>query len=105
MRRPVRRATRQPNREQRARPALPRPHRRRASLTAAPRAKLPHANRKVLLMTAVAPPDRLTLERYATPIGDLLLASDDDGRLRGVDLYGDEARMTKWLHHQYGPRL
>jgi len=56
-------------------------------------------------MTAVAPPDRLTLERYATPIGDLLLASDDDGRLRGVDLYGDEARMTKWLHHQYGPRL
>jgi methylated-DNA-[protein]-cysteine S-methyltransferase len=56
-------------------------------------------------MTADALPDRLTLERYPTPIGDLLLASDDDGRLRGIDLFGDELRMTKWLHRQYGTRL
>jgi methylated-DNA-[protein]-cysteine S-methyltransferase len=56
-------------------------------------------------MTVAAPPDRLTLDRYATPMGDLLLASDDDGRLRAVDLYGDEPRMTKWMRRQYGPRL
>jgi methylated-DNA-[protein]-cysteine S-methyltransferase len=56
-------------------------------------------------MIAAAPPSRLTLDRYPTPIGDLLLASDSDDRLRGVDLYGDEARMVKWLHHQYGKRL
>jgi methylated-DNA-[protein]-cysteine S-methyltransferase len=56
-------------------------------------------------MTAAVLLDRLTLDRYATPIGDLLLASDADGRLRGVDLYGDESRMTKWLHSQYGKRL
>jgi methylated-DNA-[protein]-cysteine S-methyltransferase len=56
-------------------------------------------------MTAAVLLDRLTLDRYATPIGDLLLASDDDGRLRAVDLYGDEVRMTNWLHGQYGTRL
>jgi O-6-methylguanine DNA methyltransferase len=56
-------------------------------------------------MIAAAPLSRLTLDRYPTPIGDLLLASDNDGRLRGVDLYGDEARMTQWLHNQYGKRL
>jgi methylated-DNA-[protein]-cysteine S-methyltransferase len=56
-------------------------------------------------MIAVAPPSHLTLDRYPTPIGDLLLASDDGGRLRGVDLYGDEPRMIKWLHNQYGKRL
>ncbi|HVY81313.1 MAG TPA: methylated-DNA--[protein]-cysteine S-methyltransferase [Steroidobacteraceae bacterium] len=56
-------------------------------------------------MTVAAPPDRLALDRYASPMGDLLLASDDVGRLRGVDLFGDEARMTKWLRRQYGVRL
>jgi methylated-DNA-[protein]-cysteine S-methyltransferase len=56
-------------------------------------------------MIRAALPSRLTLDRYVTPIGDLLLASDDDGRLRGVDLYGDESRMTKWLRSQYGNRL
>jgi methylated-DNA-[protein]-cysteine S-methyltransferase len=56
-------------------------------------------------MTVAVLLDRLTLDRYPTPIGDLLLASDDDGRLRAVDLYGDPSRMTKWLHGQYGKRL
>jgi methylated-DNA-[protein]-cysteine S-methyltransferase len=56
-------------------------------------------------MTAAVLLNRLILDRYPTPIGDLLLASDDDGRLRGVDLHGDESRMTKWLHRQYGTRL
>lgn len=50
-------------------------------------------------------PDRLTLERYPTPIGDLLLATDDLGVVRGIDLAGDEAWMTVHLLKQYGSRL
>lgn len=55
-------------------------------------------------MTA-ALPDHLTLDRYATPIGEMLLATGDDGVLRALDLYGDEARMTPHLHRQYGKDL
>jgi methylated-DNA-[protein]-cysteine S-methyltransferase len=50
-------------------------------------------------------PESVTLDRYATPIGDLLLAMDDAGVLRAVDLEGDEARITKHLRGQYGARL
>jgi methylated-DNA-[protein]-cysteine S-methyltransferase len=49
-----------------------------------------------------ASPDRLTLDRYATPMGDLLLASDADGRLRMVDLKGDEGFTTRYLRGRYG---
>lgn len=52
-----------------------------------------------------APPERLTLDRYGTPIGDLLVATDDVGIVRGIDLYGDEPRMTQHLHRQYGKQL
>jgi methylated-DNA-[protein]-cysteine S-methyltransferase len=49
-----------------------------------------------------ASPDRLTLDRYATPMGDLLLASDADGRLRMVDLKGDETFTMRYLRSRYG---
>ena len=55
-------------------------------------------------MTA-ALPENLALDRYSTPMGDMLLATDDAGVLRGLDLTGDEARMTRHLHSQYGERV
>jgi methylated-DNA-[protein]-cysteine S-methyltransferase len=50
-------------------------------------------------------PERLTLDRYPTPIGDLLLATDDAGVVRVIDLAGDEGWMTQHLHRQYGSGL
>jgi methylated-DNA-[protein]-cysteine S-methyltransferase len=47
-------------------------------------------------------PERLILDRRPTPIGVLLLATDDGGRVRAIDLAGDEARMTQHLRSQYG---
>jgi methylated-DNA-[protein]-cysteine S-methyltransferase len=46
--------------------------------------------------------ENLTLDRYPTPIGDLLLATDDAGIVRVVDLAGDEMWMTRHLQRQYG---
>lgn len=48
-------------------------------------------------------PARLTLDRAPSPIGDLLLASDADGRLRAVDFHDHEARMLRLLKLHYGP--
>lgn len=56
-------------------------------------------------MIAAALPDHLTLDRYPTPIGDLLVATDDAGVVRGIDLHGDEPRMTTFLHRRYGKDL
>lgn len=56
-------------------------------------------------MIVAVPPERLTLDRYVTPMGDLLLATDDAGVLRGVDLAGDDVRMTSFLRRQYGEQL
>lgn len=55
-------------------------------------------------MTA-ALPERLTLDRYSTPIGDLLLATDDAGVVRVIDLAGDEDWMTQYLRRHYGSGL
>ena len=40
-------------------------------------------------------PETLTLDRLETPIGPLLIAVDDDGRLRAVDFHDDEAGMRR----------
>ena len=56
-------------------------------------------------MIVAAQLDHLTLDRYPTPIGDLLIATDDAGTVRGVDLYGDEPKMTEYLYRQYGKHL
>ncbi len=45
---------------------------------------------------------RLQLDRFASPIGDLFLVHDDEGRLRVLDFDGFDARMQALLHRHYG---
>jgi methylated-DNA-[protein]-cysteine S-methyltransferase len=45
---------------------------------------------------------RLRLERRASPIGTMLLATDDDGTLRALDFVEYEARLGRLLRLQYG---
>jgi O-6-methylguanine DNA methyltransferase len=45
---------------------------------------------------------RLTSDRLSTPIGTLLLVSDDDGRVRALDFGDDEARTLRLLRTHYG---
>lgn len=44
----------------------------------------------------------LTLDRAPSPIGELLLASDAQGRLRAVDFHDYEERMLRLLRLHYG---
>ncbi len=43
----------------------------------------------------------LKVERMPTPVGELLVATDDDGALRGIDWTDHEARMCELLRLQY----
>jgi len=52
-------------------------------------------------MTAT-PPEALTLETLQTPIGPILVAADDQGRLCGVEFWNDEAAMRKLLQRHFG---
>ncbi len=45
---------------------------------------------------------RFTLDRLKTPIGTMLLVTDDDGALRALDFEDYEARMKELLRLQYG---
>jgi O-6-methylguanine DNA methyltransferase len=45
---------------------------------------------------------RLAIDRLSTPIGTLLLVSDEDGRVRALDFDGYEARMLRLLNAHYG---
>ena len=45
---------------------------------------------------------RLTIDRLSTPIGTLLLVSDEDGRVRALDFGDYEARMLRLLKTHYG---
>lgn len=47
---------------------------------------------------------RLLVERLPTLIGELLVVSDAEGRLRSVDWDEYEPRMRALLRRQYGPR-
>jgi methylated-DNA-[protein]-cysteine S-methyltransferase len=47
-------------------------------------------------------PVRLTLDRTSTPIGDMLLAIDAEGRLRAADFHDFEPRMLRLLRLHYG---
>jgi methylated-DNA-[protein]-cysteine S-methyltransferase len=44
----------------------------------------------------------LRLERLATPTGPMLIASDDEGRLRAVDWQDHEERMLVLFRRRYG---
>jgi O-6-methylguanine DNA methyltransferase len=52
-------------------------------------------------MTATQP-EHITLATLETPIGPILIATDDDGRLRAVDFWANEAGLTRLLQRQYG---
>jgi methylated-DNA-[protein]-cysteine S-methyltransferase len=52
-------------------------------------------------MTAT-PPDALTLETLKTPIGPILVAANNQGRLCAVEFWNDEAEMRRLLHRHYG---
>jgi methylated-DNA-[protein]-cysteine S-methyltransferase len=52
-------------------------------------------------MTATQP-ERLTLDRIDAPIGPILIATDERGRLRAVDFFADEAGLRQLLARQYG---
>jgi methylated-DNA-[protein]-cysteine S-methyltransferase len=47
-------------------------------------------------------PDRLQLDRFATPVGTALLVTDEDGVLRALDFADYEARMLRLLRLHYG---
>ncbi|MBW8302897.1 MAG: methylated-DNA--[protein]-cysteine S-methyltransferase [Brevundimonas sp.] len=43
------------------------------------------------------PPETLTLERVATPVGEVLLVTDGEGAVRALDFSDYEARMLRLL--------
>jgi O-6-methylguanine DNA methyltransferase len=45
---------------------------------------------------------KLLLERFASPIGEMLVVSDGDGNLRALDFADHEARMHRLLRLHYG---
>ena len=49
-----------------------------------------------------APPESLTLDRVATPTGDVLLVVDADGAVRALDFAGYEDRMMRLLRRHWG---
>ena len=51
-------------------------------------------------MTA-KPPETLTLERLATPIGEALVVTDDQGVLRAFNWRDYEDRMKAWIGRHY----
>ncbi|MPZ98985.1 MAG: methylated-DNA--[protein]-cysteine S-methyltransferase [Dehalococcoidia bacterium] len=48
------------------------------------------------------PPEDFTLDRFATPIGAMLIVSDRDGFVRATDWDDHEERMHTILRRQYG---
>jgi methylated-DNA-[protein]-cysteine S-methyltransferase len=48
------------------------------------------------------PPERLTLDRLQTPIGEALIVTDPDGVLRAFDWLDRETSMTRLLRLHYG---
>ena len=53
-------------------------------------------------MTNATPPQAFTRDRLPTPIGAILLVTDDDGMLRGLDFEDHEQRLNGLLRLQYG---
>jgi methylated-DNA-[protein]-cysteine S-methyltransferase len=53
-------------------------------------------------MTRVAPSGPFKLDRLTTPIGTMLLVTDDSGMLRALDFEDYEARMKELLRLHYG---
>jgi methylated-DNA-[protein]-cysteine S-methyltransferase len=54
---------------------------------------------------AVTLPERLLLDRLSTPIGEALLVTDEDGRLRALDWDDRDAPLRHQLRRHYGARV
>jgi methylated-DNA-[protein]-cysteine S-methyltransferase len=54
------------------------------------------------MTTKAKPSETFTLDRLTTPIGAMLLVTDDDGVLRALDFEDYEARMKELLRLHYG---
>lgn len=50
------------------------------------------------------PPEHLYLDRYASPVGEILLVTDELGQLRALDFQDYESRMLRLLRLHYGER-
>ena len=50
-------------------------------------------------------PERLSLDRIDSPIGEILLVTDENGVLRALDFHDYEARMQRLLRIHYGATL
>jgi methylated-DNA-[protein]-cysteine S-methyltransferase len=50
----------------------------------------------------MAEPLRLVVDRIDTPIGELVIVADEDGRLRAVDWANYDGRMQRLRHLHYG---
>ena len=48
------------------------------------------------------PPETLTLDRVATPVGEVLLVTDGEGAVRALDFADYEARMLRLLRRHCG---
>lgn len=48
------------------------------------------------------PPEHFTLDRMATPVGDILLVVDGEGAVRALDFGDYEPRMRRLLRLHYG---
>src|SRR5262245_53998948 len=53
-------------------------------------------------MTKTTPSETFSRDRLTTPIGAILLVTDDDGVLRGLDFEDHESRLNGLLRLQYG---
>lgn len=53
-------------------------------------------------MTRISPSQTFMLDRLQTPIGTMLLVTDEDGVLRALDFDDYEARMKELLRLHYG---
>jgi methylated-DNA-[protein]-cysteine S-methyltransferase len=51
------------------------------------------------------PPERLTLDRMRTPLGQALLITDEDHRLRALDWEDHAARLQRQLRLHYGSNI
>ena len=45
---------------------------------------------------------RLVFDRFASPVDDLTLVTDEEGRLRALEFDSGEARLERLLQRQYG---
>jgi methylated-DNA-[protein]-cysteine S-methyltransferase len=49
-------------------------------------------------------PEHLRADRFATPVGEAWLVTDELGQLRALDFVDHEDRMLRLLRRHYGPR-